>query len=158
MFSKLKVEVLTDEEKKNLFSSLDHRLNAGPSYAVRVTNKKDDSLYVFVQERTDIDEDTGFASRSIQFELYDNKLEWLEQRSVHVQERSDRKLPTSEAFKQVTARVSGAGEKLYKKAARAAAVIQEKREELKAKQEKIAETEKRQQSSAFKAVKGFFGR
>lgn len=75
MFSKLKVEVLTDEEKKNLFSSLDHRLNAGPSYAVRVTNKKDDSLYVFVQERTDIDEDTGFASRSIQFELYDNKLE-----------------------------------------------------------------------------------
>lgn len=156
MFSKIKTEVLTDEEKKDL------NLKDNPDYMVRFTNKNNGKvLYVGVNDMR------PYGNwREVEFGLYDSDCKLVSGSSVEIEDSfsfddsRERALyfSTAKAFRKAASHVEGEGRKLYKKAALAAAVVAEKRDELEAKRQKAAEKLRKEQQPVFKAMRDFFGR
>ena len=151
MFSRLKIEVLTDEEKRDL------KLEISPDYAVRFTNKSGEVMYVAMRESLKHMQDDIY-SRKVDFKLYDVNLQCLEETFAFGYEDSWERLSTSQALKKAATEVKGNGKELYAKAAQVAADMERKKEELKQKQTIAEQKEKREKSVAFHAVKKFFGR
>ncbi len=151
MFSKIKTEVLTDEEKENL------NLKDNPHYAVRFTNKDNGKvLYVGVSR-------VPFYDREVSFRLYDGDGKVVERSLVEVGKysalgRYEFDFSTAKVFRKAASCVEGDRKKLYKKAALAAAAVAEKRDELEAKRKKAAEKLRKEQQPVFKAMRDFFGR